>query len=324
MKSDDFRAYSARVRPLVEESFMKELSSIFDAPSARVCSSLFPELQAGKKLRGCLTCMIAEALGGRLESAVPRAVAIELIQAATLIHDDFVDQDTTRRNRPALWTLEGSRRAVLIGDVIFASAISMMNDIGREDGRVISKAIAEIARGALSEPLELVNADTRLQSDQACSLYDEIIRLKTGILFASACQLGALTAGREAEVQERLYQFGLRLGEAYQIADDLKEIKECVLAGGAGITRKLAAVVPAVMRFSPEWRPSLLTDSDGQEYDSAIREVLFLAAGCMEDEIERRLAMALHEIDLGAAVDSASADWMRAASRDIIDIFNES
>jgi len=56
-----------------------------------------------------------EALGGGLESAIPRAIAVEFIQAATLIHDDFVDQDTLRRNRPAVWTVEGARRAVLIG-----------------------------------------------------------------------------------------------------------------------------------------------------------------------------------------------------------------
>ena len=111
-------------------------------------------LQAARESEGPLSAWSHRPLGARWIDALPRAVALELIQTATLIHDDFVDQHEQRRNLPALWTLEGARKAVLLGDVIFASAIQLMSELGREDGLIISNAIAEVSRGAYQEPLD--------------------------------------------------------------------------------------------------------------------------------------------------------------------------
>jgi geranylgeranyl pyrophosphate synthase len=148
-----FQAYIETRRPTLQDALKRALSGLLDGITMRDAASLITSLEAGKKIRGSLTCLVSEALGGTLDSAVPRAISVELIQAATLIHDDFVDQDIERRGRPAVWTVEGARRAVLIGDVIFASAIEMMSDLGREDGAAISHAIAQVSRGALHEPL---------------------------------------------------------------------------------------------------------------------------------------------------------------------------
>ncbi len=158
--------------------------------------------------------MVSESLGGALESAVPRAISVEMIQAATLIHDDFVDQDTIRRGGPATWTVEGARRAVLIGDVIFASAIEMMSDLSREDGAAVSHAIAQVSRGALHEPLDPLALAAQIESGRVDEqLYEKVIRLKTAILFGTACQLGAIAANSNAELRETLYRYGLRLAK---------------------------------------------------------------------------------------------------------------
>ena len=106
-------------KPILDEAFRRQISDLLENISLQQMPALMATLEAGKKIRGCLACLITNALGGELDSAIPRAVAIELIQAATLIHDDFVDQDTIRGNRPAAWTLEGARRAVLIGEKTF-------------------------------------------------------------------------------------------------------------------------------------------------------------------------------------------------------------
>ena len=152
-----FQDYWGARKPALDDAFQRQLRSLLEPIPLKETAALQDALETGKKIRGCLTCLISDALGGIFEEAIPRAIAIELIQAATLVHDDFVDQDTTRRNKPAAWTLEGARRAVLIGDVLFATAIKMMNDLGREDGRVVSQAIAQVARGALHEPLDPVS-----------------------------------------------------------------------------------------------------------------------------------------------------------------------
>jgi geranylgeranyl pyrophosphate synthase len=322
MMLEPFRTYNARIRPLIEDLLRKELAAIFCSPAMSVSPLLLDQLQAGKKLRGSLTCLVAQALGGDLQAALPRAVAVELLQAASLVHDDFVDQDVTRRSRPAVWTTEGSRRAVLIGHVIFAYAILTMNTIGREDGLIVSRAITEISRGALREPLEPSSIEASLGSGVAPESYEEIIRLKTGVMFAAACQLGAVAAGRGAEIQASFHRFGLRLGEAYQIADDLKEAKEYGTNGVRG--RDFVSVAPAVMRFAPELSRPIIDGFLDNSYAPAIGESLFLCIERMEKEIERRLKQAIDEISYNTAIDCLCSDRMRGACADIIEMFNES
>jgi hypothetical protein len=135
-----FQEYWQARKPELDDALNRALSGLLNGITLSDASSLMASLEAGKRIRGGITCMVSESLGGALESAVPRAISVEMIQAATLIHDDFVDQDTIRRGGPATWTVEGARRAVLIGDVIFASAIEMMSDLSREDGAAVSHA----------------------------------------------------------------------------------------------------------------------------------------------------------------------------------------
>jgi geranylgeranyl pyrophosphate synthase len=254
-------------------------------------------------------------------AAIPRAVAIELIQAATLIHDDFVDQDTVRRNRPALWTQEGARRAVLIGDVIFASAISMMSELGRSDGLVVSRAIVQIAKGALHEPLDPPALVVKLESGGLPGeWYEHIIRLKTGILFGSACKLGAIAAEADEKVGEACYRFGLRLGEAYQIADDVKDVKEITSAGGMSV-RQLVTLTPSLLHFAPERRADIAARlregcTDGDD------NLLLDAAEAMGHEIGQRLDRAAREIE-GTFPETAYGPLMRRVASDVVGMFND-
>ena len=159
-----------------------------------------------KAPRGSLTCLVAEALGGTLEQSLPAALAVEMVQAASLVHDDFVDGDTVRRGRPAAWTLLSSRRAVLVADVMFATAIEKMAQAGAREGATLAHAIAAMAQGALQEGA----GNTRVEDLDA---YRRIIYLKTGSLFAAAAWLGALAVDAQEPLLQAATEFGARAGE---------------------------------------------------------------------------------------------------------------
>ncbi|MCG6535661.1 MAG: polyprenyl synthetase family protein, partial [Syntrophales bacterium LBB04] len=303
----------------------RALSDLLGGVTMRDAPSLMTSLEAGKKIRGCLTCMISEALGGALESAVPRAISVGLIQTATLIHDDFVDQDTVRRGRPAVWTVEGARRAVLIGDVIFASAIKMMSDLSREDGSAVAHAIAQVSKGALHEPLDPLALAREIESGRLNDeLYEKIIRLKTGILFGTACHLGAIAAAANSELKEACYRYGLRIGEAYQIADDVQEVKAHLSKRSIG-PEQMMALTPALLRFAGDIRPYTIGILKGERTDlhGQLLEFFGVTAERMENEIKQQLQAAASIIEKDFP-NNGYNDLARKAPQDIIKMFNES
>jgi hypothetical protein len=230
-----------------------------------------------------------------------------------------------RRNKPAAWTLEGARRAVLIGDVIFATAIQMAEDLGREDGLAVSRAIARVSRGALHEPLDPLRLAAEIESGRMDEkLYERIIHLKTGILFGTACHLGALAARADGRLGEISFQYGLHVGEAYQIADDLKEV-EHYLEGRSIPPGKMAALAPALLYFSDELRPWVVAHLRGKGPDpnGAAEEFLRVAANLMKDEIELRLQKGIEEIP-GNFPENEYRPVVLQAPRDLIRMFNES
>jgi len=316
-----FQDYTASVRPRLDAAFTAQLSELFRDVELRDGAALHSALADGKKIRGSLLCLVGNALGAGLETALPRAVAVEFIQAASLIHDDFVDQDTVRRNQPATWTLEGARRAVLIGDVIFATAIKKMSDLGREDGAVVSDAIAQVARGAVHEPLSPLMLARAIASDRVDGgLYEKIIHLKTGILFGAACRLGAVAARAAPDLRDRFYRYGLRIGEAYQIADDIHEMQQYIRRPSIDADR-MALLAPACICFANRMRPQILAILNGDGPDEGLTNGFQSAVRAMQDEIARRLASARAEIEGHVAQNEYSALAHRAPW-DLIQMFN--
>lgn len=320
-----FQDYWGTHKPILDEAFRRQISRLLENIPSKQTVALMATLEAGKKIRGCLACLISDALGGELEAAIPRAIAIELIQAATLIHDDFVDQDTVRGNRPAAWTLEGARRAVLIGDVIFATAIKMMTDLSREDGRAVSQAIAQVSKGALHEPLDPLMLAELIESNiWKDQVYDEIIRLKTGVLFGTACQLGALAANGDGKLGEIAFRYGLHIGEAYQIADDLKEVKHHLKKLFIN-PEQMAGLAPIFLYFVPHLRPNVLIHLRRGRLDLEAGEAEYfrVAANLMKNKIEQRLQTAVSEI-VGNFPENEYRTAVVRAPWDLIRMFNES
>jgi octaprenyl-diphosphate synthase len=169
----------------------------------------------GKRLRPLLTVSAARLVGGRGDSPVKLAAAVEFIHTATLLHDDVVDASQLRRGKVAAHLIWGAPASVLVGDFLFARAFELMVETGNLTAfKILARASRVIAEG---EVLQLTRAhDLNLTQ----STYLEIITAKTAELFAAAAESGAVCGGADASQASALRDFGLNLGLAFQLADD--------------------------------------------------------------------------------------------------------
>ncbi|MFC0629352.1 family 2 encapsulin nanocompartment cargo protein polyprenyl transferase [Kribbella deserti] len=173
----------------------------------------------GKALRPALALLAAEAVGGLSDLAVPAAVAVELVHNFSLLHDDVMDADTTRRHRPTAWTVFGINAAILAGDALLGLAFDVLagsgNPAAQEGTRLLGTAVQDLVDGQLADS----HFETR--NDVGLAECVRMAELKTGSLLGSACALGAAFGGGRPEQVVQLRRFGADLGLAFQYVDDL-------------------------------------------------------------------------------------------------------
>ena len=170
----------------------------------------------GKRLRPMLLLLAAGALGHRGPDAHQLAAVVEFIHTATLLHDDVVDESDLRRGRRTANAVWGNAASVLVGDFLYSRSFQLMVELDRvEVMRILADTTNRIAEGEVLQLLHVRNPDT----DEAA--YLQVIERKTAVLFAAATRLGALLAGADADTQRRMHDYGLNLGYAFQIADDV-------------------------------------------------------------------------------------------------------
>jgi geranylgeranyl pyrophosphate synthase len=176
----------------------------------------------GKRLRPAIALAAAEACGGDRARALPAAIAIELLHAYTLVHDDLpaMDDDDERRGRPTVHVVFGEAIAILAGDGLLTAAFGALGELGAAAG----DACAVLARRAGAAELLAGQAmDLRGDLARAGVAVDEVERVhaaKTGALFAAAAELGAIAAAAPATSRAALARYGLAIGIAFQHADD--------------------------------------------------------------------------------------------------------
>ncbi|MDW8105545.1 MAG: polyprenyl synthetase family protein [Armatimonadota bacterium] len=199
----------------VEERIQREISS-----SVRTIWSLGEHVlsSGGKRLRPALVCLSAHATGVPFDRQrlVPLAAAAELMHTATLIHDDVVDNTTTRRGRPTASALFGNGVTVLTGDYLLAKVMSLLAEDGDiEIIRTVSRVAVEMSEG---EVLQMLHTGDLSISEET---YFDIIRKKTAVFIQGCCRTGALAARAPQPMVEALSQYGFHIGMAFQLADDL-------------------------------------------------------------------------------------------------------
>lgn len=173
----------------------------------------------GKRLRPALALLAGGATGAILPEHANLAVIVELIHAATLVHDDILDHADQRRGQPTANAKWGNSLAVLLGDCLFAHALRLAAAF--DDNRMcrrIADAASEVCSG------EIIQTQRRFDLKLSVPDYFRILEMKTGALFAVATQLGGLLNGASEEAQKSLHDFGMKLGTAYQIYDDCLDI----------------------------------------------------------------------------------------------------
>ncbi|QNE75020.1 polyprenyl synthetase family protein [Streptomyces finlayi] len=197
--------------------------------------------QAGKAIRPALVIAAARAMGGDPDRAVRAAVAVELVHNFTLLHDDVIDEDATRRHRPTAWAVFGVPDAVITGDAMLALAQRLLADdahpaAARASSR-LSSCVIELCAGQQADCAFEERGPDEVSLDECLTM----ATAKTGALLGCACALGALYAGAEERDVGAMDGFGREAGLAFQLIDDLIGIWGDTARTGKPVGADLAA-----------------------------------------------------------------------------------
>jgi len=195
----------------------------------------------GKRLRPALVLLSAGAFGYRGTRHHELAAVVEFIHTATLLHDDVVDESDLRRGRETANALFGNAASVLVGDFLYSRAFQMMVEIDdMRVMRVLSDATNIIAEG---EVLQLMNCHDADVDEQR---YLQVIRYKTAKLFEASSQLGAIVGGASPQVEQQMAEFGMHLGTAFQLIDDVLDYSGAEVETGKHLGDDLAEGKPTL------------------------------------------------------------------------------
>ena len=275
----------------------------------------------GKRLRPMLVVLAGQATAGSFGTTADHhqlAAIIEFIHTSTLLHDDVVDESDLRRGRSTANAIWGNAASVLVGDFLYSRSFQLMVELDRmEVMQVLADTTNRIAEGEVLQLLHVRNPDT----DEAA--YLRVIERKTAVLFAAGTRLGALASCADAEVQQALYDYGMALGYAFQIADDVLDYTADAATLGKNLGDDLAegkATLPLIhaMTHSGEAPRQRLRQIVQEGDTSAMDEVLaaIRATGGLEYSRKRAMDYAAEaEAALAGLPESEALQALRGLAR---------
>lgn len=221
--------YKQRVKD-INELLMKSID-VVEQKRLKEAMAHYPAA-GGKRLRPLLATIVCESVGGKPEDAMPFGVALEAIHNFTLVHDDVMDEDDTRRGIKTVHSKFGIAEAILAGDALFARAFELIPESAIESARAIrlveimSKAVRLLAEGQqMDMDFESAKAVT---SDE----YMRMIEHKTAVLYSAAAQGGIIIGGGSEQQEEALFDYGRLIGLGFQIWDDVLDLRSTQEAFG--------------------------------------------------------------------------------------------
>lgn len=246
----------------------------------------------GKRLRPALVLMVSGAFGYRGTAHHELAAVVEFIHTATLLHDDVVDESELRRGRDTANAVFGNAASVLVGDFLYSRAFQMMVDVGEmRVMQVLADATNVIAEGEVLQLLNVGNADVDVDG------YLRVIRYKTAKLFEAAARLGAILGGGDKAAEQAMADFGMHLGTAFQIIDDVLDYSSEEAATGKHLGDDLAEGKPtlplilAMEHGTPEQAACVRSAIENGSRD-AFADVLAAIGACGALEASREHARA--------------------------------
>ncbi|MER5553996.1 polyprenyl synthetase family protein [Streptomyces sp. NPDC002793] len=275
----------------------------------------------GKMIRPTLALLSARAAGGAAADGLPAAVAVELVHNFSLLHDDIMDGDETRRGRATAWTLFGVPGAILAGDAMVTAATSVLMNAPGAGARSATLALMT----ATQRMIDGQSSDAEFERREDVTLA-ECVRMagdKTGALLGSACALGADLLGAERNMVERLGAFGEHVGLAFQLVDDLlgiwgdPERTGKQVGADLRVRKKSLPVVAALDSPGTDelralyFRPEPLTESDVRR----VTELVERAGGrdWARDEADRRITAAKECLSAVDIPDDVRRDFQEIA-----------
>jgi geranylgeranyl pyrophosphate synthase len=198
-----------------------ELKKIYNSGPSTIKEPIYHILKGGKRIRPILCLLTSLSCGGKINDALETAVAIELLHNFTLIHDDIMDNDDLRHGNITIHKKWNDSIAILSGDAMLAIALIKLNNLEKKQIEVIkkfNKGLIEVCEGQALD-LDFQNIDNISEKE-----YLEMIDKKTAYMIGLSSELGAILANANNSIQDKLRTYGLLIGRAFQIQDDLLEI----------------------------------------------------------------------------------------------------
>jgi len=211
----------------------KHTEEVIDSMSNHLASA------GGKRLRPALLILSAHLGDPNREDVLDAAVVMEITHLATLYHDDVMDQAETRRGVTAAQRIWGNNLAILTGDLLFARASNIVSALGERALKMQAKVFEQLVLGQLHET---IGSNSQDQMDH----YLQVIRDKTGSLIALSAQLGALLSEADERYQEPLAKYGELMGIAFQLSDDLIDVRSNSSESGKEAGTDILAGVPTL------------------------------------------------------------------------------
>lgn len=295
----------------IEIALKQNLKPYLDLVSQVASHILFA---GGKRLRPLLMVLSARICGYKSNFDKTFSIMFEYLHAATLLHDDLVDEATLRRGKPVAHLIWGNSMAVLVGDFLLARALSIAADTGRLN---VIKIIAEITEN-MSQG-EIHQLMRKGQPDLSEEEYMKIIQNKTAILFKGACQVSAVIADAPEEEEKAISNYGFNLGIAFQMIDDLLDY-----TSDAGILgKKTGADLKEGKLTLPLIYALKRADSKADSKDRAMMERIIKNKDFSADEFKILLEL-LHKYKGLKYTEELAAKHITKAKKAIVGVFKPS
>jgi octaprenyl-diphosphate synthase len=258
---------------LVEAEFERQASS-----NIQVINYLGDYLRAsgGKRVRPALLLLSNYASGGKAanENVIRLATVMEMLHTATLVHDDIIDNADTRRNRASVNARFGNQAAVLMGDWLYMSAFeTSLKERSLEILDILTRLTRKMTEG------ELIQLTTLGRTDISENEYFDILQRKTAYLFSACCEIGSILGNATKNEQKALRDYGMNLGTAFQLADDLLDFtaEDSVLGKASGadlLEGKLTLPLISLVEKEPKIKTELEKIMRDGNYNTISREML--------------------------------------------------
>lgn len=308
-----YQIYATNVTFMEKKTVVERLTPVFQTINEHIEKHLDTDvpyvanvsrhilLSGGKRLRPALFVLAARLCGGQGLREFDFSLAFEFLHAATLLHDDVVDQADTRRSRPAAHTVYGNPGVILVGDYLFAKALAISSLTGRLIfTEVMSDTVARMAEGEVMQMLRA--GDPSITEEE----YEMVIFRKTGLLIESCCYLGAVLANGHDWQAQSLRRYGRHIGLAFQIVDDTLDYKTTAIEFGKPVGHDLdegkitLPLIRTLAQATPEHKSELieLIGKSPRNHDEfqRVKELIAQYRG-----LEQALARATDEIAAGKA-----------------------